>query len=91
MNRDDIFIGAIEVPNNDSFSDKQAYRSPMKGTEIVFEVDDLEAERDNVVAKGVVLDADIHMQEWGLRDFRLTGECPTRFLPTSTSQARKLT
>lgn len=72
MQRDGIYIGAIEVPTTETTSEKAAYRSPTKGIEIVFEIDDLEAERDRIVQKGWKLDADIQMQEWGLRDFRLS-------------------
>ena len=70
IRRDDIFIGAIEVPNNDSFTEKD-YRRPTKGIEIVFEVDDLAAERDRIKAKGWKVEDDIKMQPWGLEDFRL--------------------
>jgi lactoylglutathione lyase len=71
MKRDNIFIGAIPVPSEESASDKAAYRRPTKGVEIVFEVEDLEADRDGVVHKGWPLDADIQLQPWGLRDFRI--------------------
>jgi lactoylglutathione lyase len=71
LNRDDIFIGAIEVPNSDTQAEKEGYRRPTKGVEIVFEVDDLQAERDRIVAHGCKLEDDIKMQEWSLEDFRL--------------------
>lgn len=71
MQRDSIFIGAIEVSNEDTVAEKEAYRRPMKGIEIVLEVDDLAAERDRIVQKGWRLDADIELQAWDLEDFRL--------------------
>jgi lactoylglutathione lyase len=71
LRRDAIFIGAIEVPSSETLEEKARYRQPNKGIEIVIEVDDLESERDSIVDKGWKLDADIHSQPWGLRDFRL--------------------
>lgn len=71
LRRDAIFIGAIEVPSSETIEEKASYRQPNKGIEIVIEVDDLESERDSIVDKGWKLDADIHSQPWGLRDFRL--------------------
>src|ERR1700742_3734073 len=69
--RDNIFIGAIETASDDSLEQKESYRRPNKGVEIVFEVDDLEKERDFIVGKGYPLDEDIQLQPWGLEDFRL--------------------
>ena len=40
--------------------------------EIVVEVDDIRAFRDEVVAAGVVLDEDLTARPWGLTDVRLT-------------------
>jgi len=71
LGRDDIFIGAIETPWEESLERKESCRRPNKGVEIVLEVDDLEKERDFIVEKGWRLDADIQTQPWGLRDFRL--------------------
>jgi lactoylglutathione lyase len=71
IQRGEIFIGAVEAPSSETAAAKAAYRKPTKGLEIVFEVDNLEAERDRILEKGWILDADIQMQEWGLRDFRL--------------------
>ncbi|RMZ89907.1 hypothetical protein DV736_g2862, partial [Chaetothyriales sp. CBS 134916] len=71
VNRDDIYIGAAEVSNSDSVGEKEKYRRPEKGVEIVFEVDDLVTERDRIVAAGAKLTADIEKQLWGLEDFRL--------------------
>lgn len=72
VKRDNIFIGAVETQNNDSFHARKAYRQPFKGVEIVFEVDDLKAERDRIVGLGCKLEADLKVQEWGLEDFRLS-------------------
>jgi catechol 2,3-dioxygenase-like lactoylglutathione lyase family enzyme len=72
LNRDAIYIGAIETPTKDSMAERVAYRQPNKGVEIVFEVGELIAERDRILAAGYRLDADIQRQEWGLEDFRLT-------------------
>ncbi|KAL6248956.1 hypothetical protein RBB50_004019 [Rhinocladiella similis] len=72
LQRDNIFIGAIETPSSDTLEQKQIYRSPNKGIEIVFAVDELKHERDFIVSKGWQLDADIAVQPWGLEDFRLT-------------------
>ncbi|KAH8808641.1 Glyoxalase/Bleomycin resistance protein/Dihydroxybiphenyl dioxygenase [Xylogone sp. PMI_703] len=69
--RDNIFIGAIENGSSESLKEKESYRRPKKGVEIVFEVDDLKQERDNIVGKGWELEADIKTQSWGLTDFRL--------------------
>lgn len=71
INRDNIYIGAIETPTADPLADRAQYRQPNKGVELVFEVDDLVAERDRIVQQGYTLDKDIEKQEWGLEDFRL--------------------
>lgn len=42
-----------------------------RGTEIVLNVDDIDAEIARVRAAGWPLDAELRHQEWGLRDFRL--------------------
>ena len=71
LKRDSVFIGAIETPSSETFEEKESYRRPNRGIEIVIEVDDLEKERDFIVSKGSTLDADIASQPWGLKDFRL--------------------
>lgn len=71
LQRDNIFIGAVETGSEESREDKERYRRPMKGIEIVMEVDDLEKERHFVVNKGWTLDEDIQLQSWGLKDFRI--------------------
>ncbi|KIW26679.1 hypothetical protein, variant [Cladophialophora immunda] len=72
LRRDDIFIGAIETASTETLEEKASYRQPNKGIEIVVEVDDLEKERDFIVGMGWKLDVDIQLQDWGLKDFRLT-------------------
>ena len=71
ISRDNICVGAIEIANTDSLAEKEGYRRPTKGIEIVFEVDDLVAERDRIIAHGWKLEEDIKTQDWGLQDFRL--------------------
>jgi catechol 2,3-dioxygenase-like lactoylglutathione lyase family enzyme len=74
LQRDGIFIGAVQsgFELGDLQRADRSSRRPPTGVEIVIEVDDLEAERNWVVDKGWTLDADIKLQDWGLKDFRLT-------------------
>jgi lactoylglutathione lyase len=71
--RDNIFIGAdqghfeLEILKR---SDRSSRKPPI-GVEIVIEVDDLEDERKWVMEKGWTLDADVKLQAWGLKDFRI--------------------
>lgn len=68
-------------------ADKESYRRPPRGVEIVLEVDDLEAERDRVVEMGWVLDEDITWRPWGLWDFRIVdpdGYCKFCLVPWSS-------
>ena len=73
--RDGIFIGALVGPDahhpQGAISAKREYRLAPTGVEIVMEVDDLEKERELVVHTGWALDADVKLQSWGLRDFRV--------------------
>lgn len=71
LRRDNIFIGAIENGSSESLEEKESYRRPKKGVEIVIEVDDLAKERERIVGKGWKLDTDIKARPWGLADFRL--------------------
>lgn len=71
LRRDHIFIGAIETGSTETLEQKESYRRPGKGVEIVIEVDDVDKERDFIVGKGWKLDSDVELQPWGLRDFRL--------------------
>jgi len=74
LQRDGIFIGAVQsgFELGDLQRADRSSRRPPTGVEIVIEVDDLEAERNWIVDKGWTLDADIKLQDWGLKDFRLT-------------------
>lgn len=71
VRRDNIFIGAVSGHLDDGGRVECAFRRPPTGVEIVIEVDDVEKERDLVVASGWKLDADIKEQYWGLKDFRI--------------------
>jgi lactoylglutathione lyase len=72
--RDSILIGAAQgsFEQADLQRADRGSRRPPTGVEVVIEVDDLEAERNWVVEKGWTLDADIKLQKWGLKDFRIT-------------------
>jgi predicted enzyme related to lactoylglutathione lyase len=67
MRRGDVFVGAL---GHFGAPDAAARRPPI-GVELVLEVDDLDAERERIVAAGWPLSADLTEQSWGLRDFRL--------------------
>jgi lactoylglutathione lyase len=67
LRRGAVRIGAVEH----ALPEARAARRPPAGLELVLEVDDVDAERDQVVAAGWPLDADLGDQDWGLRDFRI--------------------
>jgi lactoylglutathione lyase len=67
LRRDGIRIGARQITEPVS---RDARRLPA-GTEIVFEVDDLHAERDRILAAGYELAEDLTARSWGLTDLRL--------------------
>jgi uncharacterized glyoxalase superfamily protein PhnB len=52
-------------------ADARAARLPPAGVELVLEVDDVVAERDQVTAAGWPITEDLHDRPWGLRDFRV--------------------
>lgn len=87
LQRDSIFIGAIETESDETVEQKASYRRPFKGIELVIEVDDLEAERNFIVEKGWKLEDDIQLQAWGLRDFRLL--CPDGYYFRFTTRGSK--
>jgi predicted enzyme related to lactoylglutathione lyase len=67
VRRGGIRIGALEA-----WEEVDPHvRSAPHGVEVVIEVDDLQAERDAVVAAGHPLAEDISPRPWGLEDFRL--------------------
>jgi predicted enzyme related to lactoylglutathione lyase len=67
LRRDGIRIGARQSAEPVS---RDARRLPA-GTEIVFEVDDLHAERERILAAGYELAEDLTARSWGLADLRL--------------------
>lgn len=69
--RDGVFLGANTSLPEGSVPVNAKYRRPGTGVEIVIEVDDLVAERDFIVNNGYHLDADVKLQSWGLKDFRI--------------------
>ena len=73
LQRDDIFLAVIGVEDTTRKADIDidAFRRTPLDVEIVFEVDDLHAERDRVVSMGWTLEEDIALQDWGLWDFRI--------------------
>lgn len=62
----DVRVGLCQA----EFVEPSARALPV-GTEIVIEVDDVEARRDGLVGRGVVLAEDLVEREWGLSDFRV--------------------
>jgi predicted enzyme related to lactoylglutathione lyase len=71
--RGDVRIGAAGRPE----SGLDAARRPPTGVEIVLEVDDIAAELARIRASAWPLDAELVLQDWGLRDFRLLD--PSRY------------
>jgi catechol 2,3-dioxygenase-like lactoylglutathione lyase family enzyme len=67
LRRGAVGVGAVLDP----VPDARAARRPPAGLELVLEVDDVETERDRVLAAGWPLDDDLRDQSWGLRDFRI--------------------
>jgi lactoylglutathione lyase len=66
--RDGVAVGALEVGAAGAGA---AVRRPPSGVELVLEVDDLLAARQQVLAAGWVLDEDLVDRPWGLADVRL--------------------
>ncbi|MBC7594935.1 MAG: VOC family protein [Kineosporiaceae bacterium] len=62
----DVHIGVRESDMVDS-----ALRAIPAGTEIVIEVDDIHACRDDAVDAGIALNSDLEHRPWGLVDFRV--------------------
>src|SRR5680860_1004259 len=63
--------GTVQIGAAQRGSGRPERRRPPTGVEIVLEVDDVDAERERVVAQGWPLDADLVDRPWGLRDFRV--------------------
>ena len=71
VKKDNIFIIMVESDFGDKRAEIERLRQPPTGFEIVIEVDDLEAERDALVAKRIKLLEDITLRSWAMKDFRL--------------------
>jgi lactoylglutathione lyase len=82
LERDQVRIGAAYRDE----PDRQPGRRPPSGTEIVLEVDDLDAEHARVVAAGWPIEEDLADRPWGLRDFRVLD--PSGYYLRLTSQDR---
>jgi predicted enzyme related to lactoylglutathione lyase len=67
MARDQVRLGATTILG----AGERRHRLPPTGVELVFQVDDLQAERDRVLGAGWPLEQDITLQPWGRSDFRL--------------------
>lgn len=67
MRWDDVRIGMVQSEAVDP-----ALRGVPAGTEIVIDVDDVQAVRDHVVGCAIELAEDLTEREWGLTDFRVT-------------------
>ena len=67
LQRGSVRVGAARraVP------DARTARLPPAGVELVLEVDDVAAERDQIIAQGWPLEEDLQDRPWGLRDFRV--------------------
>lgn len=68
LQRDGVRIGARQVTGQPS---ARAARRPPSGTEIVFEVEDLAAERARILGAGYQLDEDVTQRSRGPSDLRL--------------------
>ena len=66
LNRDGVQVGCAEWPGASTVG-----RWPGQGSEIVFVVEDIEAELHAVRASGHEVDEELVQRPWGLRDFRL--------------------
>jgi lactoylglutathione lyase len=67
LQRGGVRIGALKI----AVPDVRAARLPPAGVEVVLEVNDVVAERDQVTAPGWPLAEDLQERPWGLKDFRV--------------------
>jgi lactoylglutathione lyase len=67
LRRGEVHVGAARRAGRAG----PAERRPPIGVELVLEVDDIDAERDRVVAAGWPLEEDLQDRPWGLTDFRI--------------------
>jgi len=82
LQRGSVRVGAARraVP------DARAARLPPAGVELVLEVDDVVAERDQIKAAGWPMAEDLRDRPWGLRDFRVLD--PAGYYLRITGRAR---
>ena len=82
LQRGSVRVGAARraVP------DARAARRPPAGVELVLEVDDVVAERDQITAAGWPVAEDLRDRPWGLRDFRVLD--PAGYYLRITDRAR---
>lgn len=66
-------LGDVRIGMCQADAVEPSRRAIPAGTEIVVEVDDIHALRDDAVAAGTALDEDLNERPWGLIDFRVTG------------------
>lgn len=67
-----IRMGTVRIGVREAEPVDPARRAHPVMTEMVIEVDDVHALRDQIVDQGIILTADLHQQAWGLTDFRVT-------------------
>jgi len=65
-------LGDVRIGVCESGAVEPARRAIPAGTEIVIEVDDIRAFRDDAVEAGTCLDEDLKERPWGLIDFRVS-------------------
>ena len=82
LQRGSVRVGAARraVP------DARVARLPPAGVELVLEVDDVVAERDQITAAGWPIAEDLRDRPWGLRDFRVLD--PAGYYLRITDRAR---
>ena len=81
VRRGTVHIGAVPA----WASTDPSFRLPPQGVEIVFEVDDVNAERNTIIDAGVELFEDVVDRPWRMRDFRLLDPDGTFIRFTSTT------
>jgi lactoylglutathione lyase len=64
-------LGEVRIGACESDAVAPAWRAIPAGTEIVIEVDDIHAFRDDAVRAGISLDEDLAERPWGLIDLRV--------------------
>ena len=82
LQRGSVSVGAASR----AVRDARAARLPPAGVELVLEVDDVVAERDQITAAGWPMAEDLRDRPWGLRDFRVLD--PAGYYLRITDRAR---